>query len=295
MSLNSLEIWKTIRSKKTTLAFFGIFFLATLAISNNGVSAYELQAYPDGAIETYDVTIDAYCLTEDTSVNVMVRMDEGDWQPTPYTFADLMDSHTFEVNSTDSNDHPFAYWGDNNTLTSPIRTISSGGNCMAVYFEPTVEPELLEVKIDINPDALNLGSHGKFITVYIELPAGYNVKDIDLSTVELEGITAITNPKYGFVTDPVSCLVDHDGDGIIERMVKFDRAAVQDAVKKMIGEEGTKFDELELTVIGELLDGTPFEGSYSIKVINHMAMKSLQARERTRYTKRSHLPEVLKK
>jgi hypothetical protein len=56
------------------------------------------------------------------------------------------------------------------------------------------------------------------------LPNGYNVEDIDISTVELEGIPAIDDPKYGFVTDPVP--VDRDVDGIMELMVKFDRSAV---------------------------------------------------------------------
>ena len=42
--------------------------------------------------------------------------------------------------------------------------------------------------VDTDPDTLNLKSNGKFVTVYIELPEGYNVEDIDLEIVRLEGV-----------------------------------------------------------------------------------------------------------
>jgi len=121
--------------------------------------------------------------------------------------------------------------------------------------------------INIDPDTLNLKSNGKFVTAYIELPEGYDVADIALFTVQLEGIPAITDPQYGFVTDPTSYIIDHDGDGILERIVKFDRATVRDALTGIIDyEEGVKFYDLTLTVKGEVA-GTPFEGSDTITVI----------------------------
>lgn len=39
--------------------------------------------------------------------------------------------------------------------------------------------------IDINPDTLNLKSNGEYITAYIELPNGYNVEDIDCTSIRL--------------------------------------------------------------------------------------------------------------
>lgn len=104
---------------------------------------------------------------------------------------------------------------------------------------------------DIDPDTLNLKSKGKWITCYIELPEGYDVADIDVSTIKLnDTVPAEAKP---------TAIGDYDGDGIADLMVKFDRSAVQALLQ-----EG----EVELTVTGELTDETPFEGSDTIRVIN---------------------------
>ncbi len=70
--------------------------------------------------------------------------------------------------------------------------------------------------IDFDPDTLNTTSNGTWVVVYIELPAGYNVKDIDVSSIRLEGtIPAETRPY---------AIGDHDKDGIPDLMVKFKRS-----------------------------------------------------------------------
>jgi hypothetical protein len=48
---------------------------------------------------------------------------------------------------------------------------------VANYYTPAVN--------DIKPDTLNLVSNGNWITAYIELPAGYRVADINVSTIML--------------------------------------------------------------------------------------------------------------
>lgn len=277
MDLKFTETWKV--TKKASLAFLGVLLLTTLAISSINTSALEVKAQTTDDIN-YNITIDAYCLTENASVSVEVRMDGGVWQLTPYTFANLNDSHIIEVSSLDPNGHPFAYWDDDNNLKSTNRTISSDGNYTAIYQDTIPE---LEFEIDIDPDTLNLKSRGKFVTVYIELPEGYNTTDLELAYAELEGIPAINDTKYGFVTDPE--LVDHDDDGLMEFMVKFERAAVQKAIREMIGDENGKFEEIELTVSGEFSDGTTFEDSDSIKVINPPSKNSPKSNDSTRNSK----------
>ena len=117
--------------------------------------------------------------------------------------------------------------------------------------------------INCDPNTLNLKSNGQWITCYIELPASYNVKAIDGSAVSLNGIAAYLG-KEGWAKKEAnnSNIMDSDGDGILERMVKFNRAAIQAVLPP--GEAVT------LTLSGKLLYNTglaDLEGKDTIKVI----------------------------
>jgi len=118
---------------------------------------------------------------------------------------------------------------------------------------------------DIEPDTLNLKSKGKWTTAYIQLPVGYNPEDIDAATILLnETIQPVLDPKYGFVTNSSEYIVDNDGDGILERMVKFNRTEVASWI---CNDLGIQYGDVALTITGELFDGTPFEGTDVIKVL----------------------------
>ena len=113
--------------------------------------------------------------------------------------------------------------------------------------------------VDINPNTLNKQSNGRWITCYIELPEGYDVADIDASSVLLnDEVQPELNPKYGFVRSPAGYLMDHDSDGITERMLKFDRSEVASIL-----EAG---NAVEVTVTGDVGEFL-FEGSDTIRVI----------------------------
>jgi len=106
--------------------------------------------------------------------------------------------------------------------------------------------------IDIYPETLNTWSlFGKWITAYIELPEGYDVNDIDISSVKLNGeVLAESHPtKIG----------DYDKDGIPDLMVKFYRANVVRSILRR-GEDG-------VTIRGMLI-GNSFKGSETIRVIH---------------------------
>ena len=125
--------------------------------------------------------------------------------------------------------------------------------------------------MDINPDALNLKSKSdkNSITAFIELPVEAEVSEIDISTVELD----INGNMIDAQLRPTS-MGDHDGDGIAEMMVKFDRqemisvlADAELSIWQNIGKFfGWKVD-LKLVVNGYFYDGRHFTGEDTIKVI----------------------------
>lgn len=111
--------------------------------------------------------------------------------------------------------------------------------------------------VDVNPNTLNLKSEGKWITAYIQLPEGYNPEDMDASTILFnEILQPILDPKYDFVANSSEYLVDNNEDGILERVVKFDKAEATALLD--IG-------EATLTITGKV-KGIPFEGGGTIRV-----------------------------
>jgi len=131
--------------------------------------------------------------------------------------------------------------------------------------EPTViigveefVPSLIPATIDIDPDTLNLRSRGKWITCYIELPEDYNVRDIDVSTIKLND-TICAQPR------PIA-IGDYDNDTIPDLMVKFNRTEVISYILANV-DITERFMTITLTVTGKLNDGTPFQGSDTIRII----------------------------
>ena len=111
--------------------------------------------------------------------------------------------------------------------------------------------------IDIDPDTLNLKSKGQWITCYIELPEGYDVNSIDISTIELK----VGENKVAIVAeDSPSELNDYDEDGIPDLMVKFDRAALIDYIKRK-----ALSGEVTLTIVGGV-NNKLFAGTDTIKI-----------------------------
>jgi hypothetical protein len=121
----------------------------------------------------------------------------------------------------------------------------------------TVNPPPTTIaSVSICPIRLNLRSKGKWITCHIELPEGYDVSDIDISTVMLnDEIQAELHPTE---------IGDYDSDGIPDLMVKFNRAALTSHIYHTLG---IRHENVTLTITGQLTDGTPFEGSDTVEVM----------------------------
>jgi len=122
-----------------------------------------------------------------------------------------------------------------------------------------IEASKITATVDIDPDTLSLKMKGKWITVYIELPKPYNVREINASTVRLEVVPAEPH---------LIEIGDYDGDGALDLMIKFDASSVIDYIwSKIYHMAPIKEDFIELTVSGKLYDGTPFEGNDIIRII----------------------------
>jgi hypothetical protein len=102
--------------------------------------------------------------------------------------------------------------------------------------------------VDLEPQSLNLESNGNYVQFKIygfpENPE-YSVYDIDISTVEVEGVGA--DLKYGTLNNN-------------KLIGKADRLLVEDAI-------GAPSQEMEVKIRGQLYDSTAFSGKAVIKAI----------------------------
>lgn len=139
-----------------------------------------------------------------------------------------------------------------NTTNYTLSIDIDGNGTIDGVRSPTFINDVLFATVDIDPNTLNVKSGGKTITSYIELPVGFDVSNIKVSSIRLNG----TIPAQARPTE----INDHNSNGVLDLMVKFDRQAV----KNLFNSDGLK--QIEIT--GSLLDGTPFKGSDTIKVIH---------------------------
>ncbi|NWG11488.1 hypothetical protein HXY33_07085 [Candidatus Bathyarchaeota archaeon] len=107
-------------------------------------------------------------------------------------------------------------------------------------------------KVFIVPRFINLKSHGKWILAFVELPKGYKAKDIDLSTVMMNGTIAIKGKAIII------------GKRLL--IVRFDRSEVISLIKNSTSwKNKTKFVIVTLTITGKLKDGSMFQGSDKVR------------------------------
>ena len=150
-----------------------------------------------------------------------------------FTIYKSLSSSNEDINSDGIGDTPYRVLReatDNYPLMKPINTV-----------EADVETESDRIELDAKDD---------WIAVSIELPAGLPVKDIDLSTLRLNGTFSPQKKQF--------TIGDDDGDGIPDLKVRFSQNNVNRAFQS--AENGA------LTVSGSLQNGLPFEGSLSLKV-----------------------------
>jgi len=106
--------------------------------------------------------------------------------------------------------------------------------------------------VEITPDTLNRKSQGQFVTAHIELLAGLDASDIDLSTVVL----IVDGHSMVPALEGHAEISDHNANGIPDLTVKFERKPVIETIGN-----GTA----EVAVVGSVY-GYFFQGSDMLKV-----------------------------
>lgn len=135
-----------------------------------------------------------------------------------------------------------------------------------IGFARMTQPTSLEAIVDLAPDTLNRSSHGRFVTCYITLPAGFHPAGIDPATIAIVAIGTdggtddIIEPPLAISPEFTPVIGDYDEDGIPDLTVKFDRQAVID-IPLCLGDR-------TITVRGSTTAGRTFEGADTIRVID---------------------------
>ena len=152
--------------------------------------------------------------------------------------------------STDTDDAilvPGGIISESTTGATPTPTVTASPTPGA---SPTATPAVIEAEVTIKPETFNLKSKGNF-KAFITLPSPYSVNDIVTDTVVCEGATAIDG-KVDSVRRFVATF------NVQELDLGFD-------IKVHKGRDDKKV-KVELTVSGELKDGTKFEGSDEVRI-----------------------------
>ena len=129
----------------------------------------------------------------------------------------------------------------------------TGGNLSGieiVEYSCGSEP-LVDAHIDIDPDTLNLKSNGRWITCYVTFADGLDVSSVDPETILF---CDAVKPMWSYAEDEEQVL-----------KVKFSRSEVQQLLAEY---DALQPGEVEVFLEGKFTDGTEFEGTDVIRIID---------------------------
>jgi hypothetical protein len=139
-------------------------------------------------------------------------------------------SHTYDLGYLKSGSYTvtFASWVDVKSVSFTV-----------------IAPPPINATVNIYPE-------GRWVSAYVELPEGYNVGDIDASSIRLNNTI---EPELYLIPAQIG---DYDNDGIPDLVVRFSRYDVE----WFISRQGISYGNVTLTITGEfLVRWIPFEAT----------------------------------
>jgi hypothetical protein len=181
----------------------------------------------------------------------------------------IWDTHTLNVSSL--------FTSGVNTATTA--STSASGDCLSwgaqVVSVKTALNAFIDIKAGSCPNSFNINSNGK-LPVAILGTAWFNVADIDPSTVMLEGVSPTKAPSMSdvsmpYMAFPMGCYDCNTGgaDGRMDLNLKFE---TQDVVAALGSVQNGDCKVVKIT--GNLMNGTPFEGTDVLRIIDNSHPKS---------------------
>lgn len=233
-----------------------------IKISENGDELFRISGYYPIALSANQ--IDGTCWVADRINNLVIKFsEEGN---TILKAKDFTFPKSLSVNSLDG-----TCWVANSGNNQVVKLGADGKEIFRLNdfnspYSVSVDPgrwpftQTLEAVVYISPKTLNLKSSGKWITVHIELPKEFSVKDINISSLTIDKIDNEDIEPIFAELHP-TCVKDFNCNGILDLMVKFDRRILQNQI-------AYNSDSLLIGITGELTGGTKFRGEGSIRAIN---------------------------
>jgi len=143
----------------------------------------------------------------------------------------------------------FTPFGITVNAAGDVYVVDTGNNRIQKFATPHVSVDLAL------PGTINVRSMGKWVTAYLQPPAGFDASAIDASSIRLFGNLG-ARPLAVDATSP-SAIGDQNGDGVPDLMVKFDRGAF----------DLTVFGTSAQVAVNGMIAGQAFGGVATIKVL----------------------------
>ncbi len=147
--------------------------------------------------------------------------------------------------------HGFVSAADLNADGRPDLAVTNAwSSTISIFLNHSAPPFPFFLAFDLSPGTLNLSSRGHWVSGYLEPTSPHSPGDIDVASVRL-------NKSVPVDPGAPASIGDHDGNGIPDLMVKFDRVALELTLS-----EG---DDVPIQLTG-LLAGQAFSGTAHIRV-----------------------------